>query len=329
MSYSGQDIEKMSQDNQTYANMLIIAGCYNLSLIKSMIQCSLKASVEGKFAHYLYVLEKNKVEEALKYTTFMSSNEKDRYFAQQGLMMQDITIKVSYIYRKLKETNLWPPAKTSSDSKVVPPRALAAITGDVNDVDSNNQDYTKQPLVLLQTGALNKDGTPFGKGKDISSYGCGAKGLTKRTCPKCKKSYEAGKGGCRPKPHSNDNRGGSWKTKAPASGESQSKDWCAKCRRLSTTHSTDTHVSKTPGSSQGGGGSPAANALTFDMSAAWMAMASPMLPCFSSPFISQACFPNHHEVCAARICHRNCSRLYESFPCVHQHCSCFVTKHVV
>ena len=270
-SYSCQDIEKISQDNKVDATMLISAGCYDQSLTKSMIKCSLKASVKRKFAHDLYVLE-DKVGATLKHTSSMSSNEKDRYFAQQSLTMQDINIKASSIYCKRKDANVWPPAKTSSDSKVVP-HAFAAVTSDVNDVDSINEVYAKQPLVLVQSGTLNKGGgTPFGKGKDISCYGCGAKGLTKRTCPKCKKSHEAGKGGCGPKSHSNDNRGGSWKTKAPASGESKSKDingrtfhWCAKCRRWSTTHhSTATHVFRTPGLSRGGSGRPAANALTFD-----------------------------------------------------------------
>ena len=166
--------------------------------------------------------------------------------------MQDVNIKVTTLYRLLKETHQWPPSKTSSDSKVVP-RAFAAITDDVNDIESIKQEYAKQLLVLLQTDALNKGGTPS---KDISCFGCGAKGFTKRTCPKCKKSYEAGKGGRGPKSHGNDNRGGGWKTKAPASGEPQTKDsngrtfhWCAKCKRWSTTHSTDTHVSKNAGSS--------------------------------------------------------------------------------
>ena len=280
MSYSGQDIEKMSEDNQTDANMLISAGCYEHNLTKSMIQCSLKSTVKGKFSHDLFDLE-NKVEAALQYTTFMSTHEIDRYFAQQGLTMQDVNIKVTALYRVLKDTDGgrgWPPSKISSDSKVVP-RAFAAITDEVNDVESLKKEYAKQLLVLLQTGALNKGGTPV---KDISCFGCGAKGFTKRTCPKCKTSYEAGKGGRGPKSHGNDKGGGGWKTKAPASGESQTKDsngrtfhWCAKCKRWSTTHSTDTHVSKTPGSSRGGGGGrAAANALTFDTSA-WMAMASP------------------------------------------------------
>ena len=163
MSYCGQDIEKMSEDNQTDANMLISAGRYEHTLTKSMIQCSLRSSVKGKFSHDLYDLE-NKVEAAINHTTFMSTRETDRYFAQQGLAMQDVNIKVTTLYRLLKETHQWPPSKTSSDSKVVP-RAFAAITNDVNDIESIKQEYAKQLLVLLQTDALNKGGTPA---KDIS-----------------------------------------------------------------------------------------------------------------------------------------------------------------
>ena len=80
VSYSGQNIEKMSQDFQTDAAELISAGHYDHTLTKAMITGYLKSTVKDSFSHALYGLE-SQVEKALQHTTFMSADESDKYFA--------------------------------------------------------------------------------------------------------------------------------------------------------------------------------------------------------------------------------------------------------
>ena len=254
-SYAGQNIEAMSIDNQTDAEELISGGYYEHSLTKAMVAGYQKSSVKDKFAHHLYILE-DKVEEAIVNTKFMSRADQDTHFATKNLTAKDVNVEVSDKYRSMKEANKWGPAKTP-DSKTVP-KAFVSVASSEGDQQITSED-AKQLLVLLQNAGVGNNGTKQKFGKGFTCFGCGAKGFTKRTCPTCSrqsdKSNGRGGGGNR-NSGASQGTGGNWKTKAPASGEPETKEvkgrtfrWCAKCRRWSTTHCTATHVTKS-----GGGG---------------------------------------------------------------------------
>ena len=137
--------------------------------------------------------------------------------------------------------------QTMSDMEA---KTSATTAGSAKQLDPITGAQAKQLLLVLLQSVVNNTGAfPSGERKGLSCFGCGAQGVTKRTCPKCKTAYEARKGRRGFKSSANGNGRGGWKTMAPPSGESQTKEvkgrtfnWCAKCKRWSTTHSTATHL---------------------------------------------------------------------------------------
>ena len=68
----------------------------------------------GRFNFALQNLN-DQVETAISHTKFMSKVDADRYFAQQNLSYQMVLRRINSVYRKLKDSDKWEPAKLPKD----------------------------------------------------------------------------------------------------------------------------------------------------------------------------------------------------------------------
>ena len=184
--------------------------------------------------------------------------------------------------RKLLDGNSWPAASHAKDSK-----ALNRNFGTVNKV------VTTELKQLVNALIQSSQGTKRDKSNDECRL-CGQKGHWERECPTKKKGFGAQQSKSK---RADANRGKSkqanskGKHNPPKAGESEikvidgkKKHWCAKCKRWTLSHGTETHKSKEELQKQ------AVNTLRvgFDMQPSAYKLTGPD---FDKPMHNQETFP--------------------------------------
>jgi hypothetical protein len=291
--YAGQDIEKMSKDLRDASDTLISAGQYDHNLTLSMVEAFLEAGGENN-EDFRFPLRsiKQKLDQALLDIGYKDKEAAVLHMTSLDLLPSDVCNYAEDLYQVRYEKGNWPPAKSVQDAKR-PPSSYGANIGEVGAPLT-----TAQVLLLIQQNATGGGGNKKG-----NCHGCGSPDHWLRDCPEKRNQRGGnrngnGNGNGNSRFQRNGNSGGgngqkSWRSTPPKSGEPTTKkvndkpfNWCAKCGRWTTTHTTQQHTGKVDAE-------PAANlaaGLVVDPSAwivsdevTWQdlwAMFAPYLLCF-------------------------------------------------
>ena len=233
-SYSGQNIDALAQDFVKKAKELESAGYYDHTLTLAMAKSFLKSSSPPTFQFRMLGLVE-KLEAGLAHIAFMDNLTSERYMTQKGLSYKDVCMLAASLYRTALDTNEWGPAKLPKDRSA--PSAFM--------LDSKQDTFTKAEVMnLIQTAG--KGGMKSYQKKTVVCFNCGEEGHIKRECPELKKSS---KNDSKPKDKGKKSyKIQEWKLEAPKDGQSKSKmvngrkfNWCSKCARWTTTHTTEEH----------------------------------------------------------------------------------------
>jgi hypothetical protein len=244
--YAGQDIVELVEDFSTDAKTLTMAGHFDHSLTLHMLLIFLKGGGDSNeaFRFPLRALHA-RLEIALQEIAFKDKVPAQQHMDKEGLLYTDICKAAETVYRRLKDSAEWPPAKHAQDSKA-PPMSLS----------------TAQIMTLMQNGFASGGNTKPG----ICNY-CKKQGHWKKECPELKgggkrqggsggsghhnrtNSRGPSRGGNRPSDPQAQRKG--WRFAPPAAGDPAVKHvpgntkpfrWCGKCGRWTTTHDTATHT---------------------------------------------------------------------------------------
>ena len=242
--YAGQNIRSLCDRYEDWGSTLRSGGQYDHSLTRIMIKNVLKSKdLPAPYTLKLSMLQ-NQVDDALAESTYMSPSERWDHMEEKELTFEDVCDVMGSAYDVLAINNEWPAAKLPSDSAAIP---------------SNFANLSRHLLTLLQN--KSPAGDKKKKKSDIICYKCGEKGHYANRCPSKAKLSET----------KTAKKEKSWKLIPPSEGEASVKrvgentfNWCAKCKRWTTTHSTATHTGKSKSESR----SPEASAslLEFDPS---------------------------------------------------------------
>ena len=268
--YAGQDLMKMAVANRADALELTNAGQYEHNLSLDMLKnYLLGGGADNEDFRFPLRLLKIKLDEELIQIGYMDKDAADAHMVQKKLHYKDINNGATKTYRKQSDLGQWPPAKNASDSKAPPAgygahlaqtkewcgtqaEVLAMIKGQAapEKVWGGTQ---AEVLALIQNEQQSRTKTGV-------CHNCNKPGHWSRECPLKKK---AGGGS-----------GPSWKREPPPTGTPETKlandltyNWCAKCKRWTTTHATVSHT--------GGSGKTEANlgavgpGLEFNDPSAW------------------------------------------------------------
>jgi len=261
--YSGQDIEKMSKDLRDASDTLISAGQYDHNLTLSMVEAFLEAGGDNN-EDFRFPLRsiKQKLDQALLDIGYKDKEAAVMHMSDLNLMPTDVCNFAEDLYQVRYEKGTWPPAKSVQDAKR-PPAGYGAHVGEVGTPLTE-----AQILLLIQQN--NTKGNSGNQGKKGNCHGCGSSDHWLRDCP-----HKRNQNGNRPA--SNGGRGGSqrgggsqgrggngaggrnqredsqksWRSTKPPSGTPTTKqvngktfNWCVKCGRWTTTHTTQEHTGK-------------------------------------------------------------------------------------
>ena len=256
--YPGQDIEKLAADFRRSADELDSAGQYDHNLTLKMLSIFLLAGGEGneEFRHPLWNLKAN-LDNALLEIAYKDKTTANEYMRSNNLTYKHVCEQVEDRYRAMLDRNEWPPARNARDSKA-PSQAYG-----VNILEGQQYALTKADIMALvqdmkrDVKRSGKTGIPPG-----TCHNCGKPGHWKHDCPLLLK--DRGKEASNSQERHSRTNGGrhqrnqrtpkhltAWKRKPPDPGAPQTKtvkgkvfNWCEKCNRWSTTHSTSTHIGK-------------------------------------------------------------------------------------
>jgi Reverse transcriptase (RNA-dependent DNA polymerase) len=250
--YAGQDIRLLCDDFEKDAKELSVVAMYDHQLTRYMLESFLKSSGDDSFKHELRdKLIKLKI--CLDKSHFMERVERDKYMADNNMSYLDICDLGRRQYLDSKHNNSWLPGTNLSDSKAPPKSFNAAIIPGSPEA----KEYAMYLLQQVDKPAVKKPpSTPCPICKQTGHWksACPQKvqGDAKQGTPLSERSKSHEK-----KPNSkkvNTN----WKRTDPGPNGKKTVNvggvtfqWCAKCRRFTKTHNTETHQSngQSPGAS--------------------------------------------------------------------------------
>jgi len=256
--YSGENLEQLAAHFRKDANELTTAGQYDHNLTLAMLKIFLLAGGSGNedFRFPLRSVKQN-LEQALLDIGFKDKEAANLHMQVNKLTYKDICAHAEDAYRTLFDRKEWPPARHTRDSKA-PPAAFGNMATPITRAEVLN---------LIQSKASNNGA---GLAKKGVCHKCNKPGHWSRECPENNKGKgRNGNGNERPKDVK------SWKSTPPPSGAPQVKqangkafNWCASCKRWTTTHATATHtgVKKNSEGPQGVGSAINNVSLAFDPS---------------------------------------------------------------
>ena len=271
--YSGENLEQLAAQFRKDALELTTAGQYDHHLTLSMLEIFLTAGGTGNEAEdFRFSLRTIKVqlETALLEIAHKEKSAANTYMTKQKLTYRDICTTAEDNYRSRSDRGRWPPARNLrnlKDSKA-PPKSFGNVA------EMNDSPMTRaEVMTLMQMKPSVRFGNSVGAKKPGTCNTCGKPGHWSRECPDNNKQKstnprfqrqggrQGGRQGSRPSNDRNARKPG-WRSTPPAPGaptvkttDTHTFNWCAKCKRWSTTHSTETH---TGGTAQSNNGSPAA-----------------------------------------------------------------------
>ncbi|KAI2490670.1 hypothetical protein MHU86_23913 [Fragilaria crotonensis] len=256
--YSGENLEQLAAHFRKDANELTTAGQYDHNLTLAMLKIFLLAGGSGNedFRFPLRSVKQN-LEQALLDIGFKDKEAANLHMQVNKLTYKDICAHAEDAYRTLFDRKEWPPARHTRDSKA-PPAAFGNMATPI----------TRAEVLNLIQSKTSTNGA--GLAKKGVCHKCNKPGHWSRECPENKgKGRNGSNGNERPKDVK------SWKSTPPPSGGPQVKqangkafNWCASCKRWTTTHATATHtgVKKSSDGPQGGGTAINNVSLAFDPS---------------------------------------------------------------
>ena len=262
--YPGENLELLAAHFRKDANELTTAGQYDHNLTLGMLKTFLLAGGSGN-EDFRFPLRsvKQRLEQALLDIGFKDKEAANLHMQTNKLTYKDICTHAEDAYRTLFDRKEWPPARHARDSKA-PPAAFGNLA---------NAPITRAEVLNLIQAKSHANG-----GSDMSKKGlchkCNKPGHWSRECPENKGKQGGKSGGDNGR---NDRLKGvkSWRSVAPAAGAPQTKpangktfNWCATCKRWTTTHSTATHTGKKASDAGSSNGAAINNvSLVYDPSA--------------------------------------------------------------
>ena len=267
--YPGENLEQLAAQFRKDALELTTAGQYDHNLTLSMMKIFLLAGGTGN-EDFRFPLRatKQKLEQALLDIGFKEKAAANEHLSKHKLNYRDICTQAEDTYRTLFDRKEWPPAKNIRDSKA-PPTAYGNIAS-----ISDKVPITRAEVLTLMQSKPRFGGDPSKKPGTCNK--CGKAGHWARECSENNGKQQSTnprfqRQGNRhgPRPNTNHNaRKPGWRSTPPAPGAPTTKktdnhtfNWCATCKRWSTTHSTETHT---------GGGTPRATTQASTSSPAAM-----------------------------------------------------------
>ena len=216
--YTGQDVRRLCNDLEDWAITLRAGGQYDHSLTRTMIKTVLESDDLPSVYRFKLSQLQLEVDEALSSSIYMSPAERWVYMEEKELTFEDVCDQMETAYDSLVINDEWPAAKLKTDSASVPAKYA---------------NIHRHLQTLLQNDTSHSNGK---KKKKVTCYNCGGDHYA-RECPLLKN-----KSATKPK---------SWKLIPPGKGDALTKkvkentfNWCSKCKRWTTTHTTATHVGK-------------------------------------------------------------------------------------
>ena len=258
--YSGENLEQLAAHFRKDANELTTAGQYDHNLTLSMLKIFLLAGGSGN-EDFRFPLRsvKQKLEQALLDIGFKDKEAANLHMQMNKLTYKDICAHAEDAYRTLFDRKEWPPARHTRDSKA-PPAAFGNMATPI----------TRAEVLNLIQSKPSTNGA--GSAKKGVCHKCNKPGHWSRECPENNSKGKGRNGGGNEKPKDVKS---SWKSAPPPSGAPQTKqangktfNWCASCKRWTTTHATATHTGSKKGADGANGGGTAINnvSLAFDPS---------------------------------------------------------------
>ena len=269
-SYPGQDIERMTMDYTKLCKELKAAGFFDHNLTLSIVNGLLQADTGEQTYSFKLLQIHSRLTVELPAVAFMDKAAADLHMAQVNLTYDDVCLAASTTYRTLLDNNSWSPARLPGRQRGPYSRGNANINLTEDSSNGKPQEMFTAAEVMNLIQSKSYDGA---RKKELACFGCGGNHMIK-DCPEKKKKNG---GWINHKKRGNHSGGDDkkWQRVAPKEGESSTKEvkgrtfnFCKKCNRWTTTHTTDTHKSKSDNLNNQGGHNTGQSALAMEWSPA-------------------------------------------------------------
>ncbi|KAI2503664.1 hypothetical protein MHU86_10788 [Fragilaria crotonensis] len=268
--YAGENLELLASDFRKDARELTTAGQYDHNLTLTMLKTFLLAGGSGNedFRFQLRAT-KQKLDQALLDIGYKEKSAAQAHMVSKKLTYQDVCRQAEDAYRLQYDRKEWPPASHATDTRVP-----SATFGNVA-LPEGSAITRAEVLNLIQSQTPRQD-TP----KKGNCHNCGKPGHWSNKCPERNKNGRKNvPGSGTPTNATGAHKTQSWRTVPPPPGTATSKkvkdkafNWCEKCRRWTTTHTTATHTGQRRNNASAPAPSAQANLSAFSVAdpSVWM-----------------------------------------------------------